>query len=275
MSDTKAEPYFIPMPPLSPLAKLARMGQYVRAYSNWVACCRLRWNVHRPTGETQVVRFRSGLQMRVRSGTPDIAVVSEVFFIGAYASAEKWIAAAQGPCCVLDLGANIGAFSLRCALARPDIFVHAYEPGPQNAQILRANVALNPSVRGRIEIFEEAAFGQTGMSYWRFDAANPGGSAMTDSPEGVPVQTRCFEEMLARCERPVALVKIDIEGSEYELLDATTREMWASVPAVMVELHDDPAGRATPEIWLRRMAEFGFVFRRREFTTLLLTRRPF
>ena len=72
------------------------------------------------------------------------------------------------------------------------------------------------------------------------------------------MQTRRFDEILARCKHPIALVKIDIEGSEYALLDGTTRETWEPVPAIMTELHDDPAGRATPESWLKRIAEFGF-----------------
>ena len=262
------------MAPLNPLVKLARMGQYVRAYSNWLACCRLRWNLSKPTGEMRTVHFRNGLKMQVREGTPDMSVVSEVFLIGAYASAEKVIAEINGPCSVVDLGANIGAFTLRCALVRPDAQIHAYEPGPQNARILAANIELNPALRDRIQFFEEAASDQTGTAYWHFDAENPGASSMTDSPQDVPVQTRRFDEILARCESPIALVKIDIEGSEYLLLDSTTRETWEPVPAVMVELHDDPAGHSSPENWLRRMAEFGFTHRRREFTTLLLTRKP-
>lgn len=274
MSKTESELYFIPMAPLNPLVKLARMGQYAQAYSNWVACCRLRWNSGKPTGKMRTVHFRSGLQMQVREGTPDMSVISEVFLIGAYASAEKIIANVKGPCSVVDLGANIGAFTLRCAFACPNAQVHAYEPGPQNARLLAANIELNPALRDRIQRFEEAASNQTGTAYWHFNEANPGASSMTESPQDVPVQTRRFDEILARCESPIALVKIDIEGSEYALLDATTRETWASIPAVMVELHDDPAGHSNPETWLRRMAEFGFTHRRREFTTLLLTRKP-
>ena len=275
MSDNEKEACFIPMAPLSPLAKIARIGQYLGAYSNWLECCRLRWNGGKPTGETRTVHFRNGLEMQVRVGTPDMSVISEVFLIGAYASAEKIISAMQGPCSVVDLGANIGAFSLRCARVRPDVSVHAYEPGPQNARILQASLELNPSLCDRVQLFEEAAGGKTGTAYWHFDEANPGGSVMSDSLRGVPAQARSFKEILARCPHPTALVKIDIEGSEYEMLHATTRETWASVPAVMVELHDDPAGSGTPETWLRRMAEFGFTHRKREFTTLLLTRKPF
>ena len=269
----EGEPFFIPMAPLSPMAKITRAAQYIGAYSNWVECCRLRWNSGSPTGETRRVRFRSGLQMQARVGTPDMSVISEVFLIGAYASAEKLIAAAQGPCCVVDLGANIGAFSLRCASARPDVIVHCYEPGPQNARVLQANIELNPALHDRVQLFEEAAAGQTGTAYWHFDADNPGGSAMSYSSQDVPVQTRRLGDITARCPHPIALIKIDIEGSEYELLDAVTRETWERIPAVMVELHDDPAGLGSPETWLKRMAEFGFTHRRREFTSLLLTRK--
>ena len=121
----------------NPMQKLVRAGQYVSKYTNWIECCRLRMAVGKPTGEMAVVHCRNGMQMQVRVGTPDIAVVSEVLLIGAYASAEKLIAAIKGPSSIVDLGGNIGSFGLRCAFASPDAYVHCYEPGPQNASVLQ------------------------------------------------------------------------------------------------------------------------------------------
>ena len=261
-----------PTEPSTLFQKLTKAGQYIRAYNNWMECWQLRRSVGKPTGEIRTIQYRNGLRMQVRAGTPDICILSEVLMSGAYASLEKIVTAAKKPCAVIDLGANIGAFTMRCAVADSGVHVYCYEPGPQNAQILQANITLNPKLSDRIHFYQEAAAGQTGTARWTFNEENPGGSALTHLPQGIAVQTRRLDEILARCNQPVALVKVDIEGSEYELLDSADKQTWVGIPAVMTELHDDPAGKATPAAWLNRMKEFGFTRQVREFSTLLLTR---
>lgn len=253
-------------------SKFQKAGQYISAFENWVTCLRLRQAVGSSTDRTQVVRLRNGLQMAVRVGTPDISILWEVLVSHAYASAEDLIRAVGGPCSVVDLGGNIGAFTLRCAHLSPSVHVQSYEPGPQNAAMLRRNLGLNPGPAARVTFYEEAAARQTGIAFWHFDAKNPGGSALTVSSEGLKVQTCSFRDILARCTHPVAFVKIDIEGSEYQLLDGTDKQDWEQAPAVLTELHPDPAQKSTPEEWLRRMADFGFTHQQREYSSLLLRR---
>lgn len=261
----------------SPLEQLRKVSQYVAGYENWLECLRLRRAVGVPREETRVVRFRSGLRMNVRVGTPDISILWEVLLGGAYASTERLIREAGGrACCVIDLGANIGAYTLRCALVPGDVEVHSYEPGPQNAALLRANLALNAGAGARVRFHEEAVAQTTGTAVWRFDAANPGGSSLLcgdGNGDGLSVRTVSFRDVLGRCgKRPIALVKIDIEGSEYGLLDGTEASDWETIPAVLTELHPDPAGRSTPDAWLRRMADLGFKNQQQEYSSVLLRR---
>lgn len=257
--------------PASAYDKARKVGQYARAYKNFLTCLRLRQRVGNPTGETQTVEFRNGLRMNVRVGTPDISILWEVLIGGAYASTEALIRAAGRPCSVLDLGANIGAFTLRCAGA-PGAHVHSYEPGPQNAAILRSSLDLNPALSPQVKFYEEAVARESGVAFWRFDAGNPGGSALTASAEGLEVKTCSFRDALQRCIHPIALVKIDIEGSEYALLEGTEKADWDRVPAVLTELHPDPSGTSSPDAWLKTMADFGFRRQQREYSSLLLRR---
>ena len=44
---------------------------------------------------------------------------------------------------LLDVGANLGCFSLTLARLRPSCIVHAFEPSPETLLRLKANVAMN------------------------------------------------------------------------------------------------------------------------------------
>jgi FkbM family methyltransferase len=243
-------------PPASNYEKLKKVNDYVSIFQNFYTCLRLR----------------NGIRMNVRSGTPDISVIWEVFKGGAYASTEGLVREAGAESAIIDLGANIGSYTLRCASLPENVEVHSYEPGPQNADVLRTNLALNPQIASRIHFFQEAVARTSGTAYWQFDAKDPGCSALSNADQGVEVKTVSFRDVLARCRRPLALVKIDIEGGEYGLLDGTEKSDWQGVPAVLAELHPDPAGASSPEKWLQRMNDYGFKKQQREFCTVALLR---
>ena len=254
------------------LSLYGRIWQYIAGFENWPTCLWLRYTIGRPSGARALVRLRNGLRFNVRVGTPDICILWEVFFGGAYRSAEDIVRDAQAGAVVFDLGGNIGAFALRMANEVPPIHVRSYEPGPQNASIFRENLDLNPQLRSRITLIEEAVSSASGTAQWRFDSENPGGSSLYGSGEAVTVKTRSIQEILRTCDSSIALLKIDIEGAEFDLLQGAVASDWRTVPAVYVEFHLDPSGRSTPAEWLHTMRSFGFVRHERQFSTILLQR---
>lgn len=249
-----------------------RVLQYIAGFENWLTCLHLRSMVGRPSKETRIVCLRNGLQMKVRVGTPDICILWEVFVGGAYKSAESLLGAGEANGTVVDLGGNIGAFAIRIAHSSPDITVHSYEPGPQNAEVFRENLQLNPKLAPRVKLFEEAASGFTGRSVWYFEPGNPGGSSLYGQGEGFAVSTASMGDILDRCETPLALLKMDIEGAEYAILEGTALEAWEAIPAMFVELHADPSQRSSPAEWLAEISHLGFSNQRTELSTILLSR---
>jgi len=247
-----------------------RLGQIVRAYANWPEVLR-ETLPGGPDGQL-MVRCRSGLRMMVRRGTSDMYIVSEGMAYGAYRSVNPILASGRGPRTVVDLGGHIGVFSLLCAQADPDVRVVVFEPGPDNIAMLRRNAELNPGVGSRIEAHEAAVGAGPGHAYWELDARDPSGSHIVEGGRGQRVELVGMKQIIAACPHPIACMKIDVEGGEYALLDGSDPEDWAGVPAVLVELHPDPAGVSSPERWLERMRELGFVERERHLETVVLTR---
>ncbi len=257
---------------MRPGDRLTRLLQQVRAYKNWLECLRIRKVTHSVSGAHLTVQFRDGFSMIIRDGTNDILILWEVLLSGAYASTDRLVKNAGGACSVIDLGTHIGTFTLRCARLPGVAAVQSYEPGPDNRALLEENLARHPALAKKVQVFAEAAGAETGEAFYHLDLYNAGASTVSAGGGEVPVSVRGFREIVARCPRPIAFVKIDIEGGEYAALRGSSPADWADIPAVMAELHEDPSGRSTPAAWLDDMAALGYTRQTREFTTVVLER---
>ena len=123
---------------------------------------------------------------------------------------------------VLDIGANVGCFSLVARHYFPKATIHAYEPNPVLAPILRNNLdSLG------IQYFAEAVGRRTAAV--RFESSSSGSlyGKVKPSPNG-RVSMVAIQQAIERLGGRVDLLKLDCEGSEWEILsdsDALQRVM--------------------------------------------------
>lgn len=91
----------------------------------------------------------------------------------------------------LDVGANVGFLSLLMAeQAGPSGRVLSVEPGPPFAERMRQNLALNPSLAGRVQIVQKGLSDQEGELHWNEDPVFPGNAWMlSSSGVSIPVTT--------------------------------------------------------------------------------------
>lgn len=122
---------------------------------------------------------------------------------------------------VLDLGANIGWFSVQAVLAGAE--VQAFEPVPAIAEILERNVArAMERGRGRAVVHRVAAGAQAGSARIALAPRNRGDNRVLDAGASRPADLVGAEELEIRVERvdalvegSVSLIKIDTQGSEW------------------------------------------------------------
>ncbi len=188
--------------------------------------------------------------------------------------AMQFLKSRPGQPLVLDLGGNIGLFSLLAARAHAAAQVYTYEPGPPNYRLFETNCLLKrAALAERIHLRKEAVAGRTCQTQWCFDDLNPGGSGLfATAGSKFPVQIRAFEEVVRGLPAPVDLVKIDIEGAEYSLLAETPREAWEKVGAISLELHDDPSGAVSQGQFLDQMRNLGFKIEEESVCSMFLHR---
>lgn len=136
---------------------------------------------------------------------------------------ERWLLGAldtEPMRTVLDVGANVGDWSLLAAAAFPQATIYSLEIVPRTAATLRERTA----AVSRIKAFDQGLAEHTGTMTVRF---NPGASAhttFTEYPhgwEGERIEARVLagdEFLAAQGLREVDLLKIDVEGAEHLVL---------------------------------------------------------
>jgi FkbM family methyltransferase len=251
--------------------KLLTALQIVRHIENWPTAWAMR--IARQGQGLRLLRFRNGLNLVCRGGTRDWDVVHELMFAKSYCYAFEYLSAVSQPTVILDLGGNIGLFSLLATQSNPQATVQVFEPGPPNLQILKINLLANPDLGKRIHLHREAVGGETESAKWFFDEANPGGSSLFGhGKSGFDVQMLAFAQVVGMLNGVISLVKIDIEGAEYDIVEKTPANVWQRIPAISLELHDDPKGETSKDQLLNQMRELGYRVQPERVCSFFLTR---
>ncbi len=147
----------------------------------------------------------------------------------------------------VDVGANVGYFSLLAARAvGADGQVVAIEAVSELAEAIRANALLNQL--DNISVVEAAASDTVGEVELML-AEHPGGATISaaDTPPDLVgrrrVRTVTIDGLVAAGDLPApAMVKIDVEGAEFPVLDGMADLLARHRPAVLCEFDSsDPA----------------------------------
>jgi FkbM family methyltransferase len=199
-----------------------------------------------PSVEAQTVRFRfRGKTFTVEAGhsSPLYETIAEVVDFDCYQlkqiEAQELLRGA-----IVDVGANIGVTAL-CFSEIAGRGVVCFEPVPENAARLRANLAANGVAN--VTVIESAISKVTGkISFWVPEHEDVGGRVTDVSGDGgrlLEVAGLDLETALSHVDGPIALLKVDCEGGEYDLLDQMTPRIVERVDALTFEIHDRGPGR--------------------------------
>ena len=161
----------------------------------------------------------------------------------------------------LDVGANIGFFSIVAAKQYPGMSVHAFEPHQSIYARLQRNIDLNHNPPN-LEIFPFALsnFSGSTMLYTASpEDFNQGVSSLGADMDGVRndisqnVQVRQIDEIYENSIRPVSVIKIDVQGFEPEVLRGGERTIRRFRPVIVLE-HNDKLFKSTSEAQLKKDA---------------------
>jgi FkbM family methyltransferase len=227
-----------------------RIAQTPRTFTNWPSVLIDMAREKIGSGpETLLFRTRAGLTIECPNQRGARVPIYEIFAEDCYHFDWFLAGLSERPLHVIDVGGQIGTFACRLAQLEPKATISTYEPSPTSAAVLRRNVERN-GFGDRVTVVQEALAASIGTA--ELDD-NQGGSGQNSlvSVRGnrvtTTVPTTTFDAAVAAAAGPVNIVKIDCEGGEYDLVEASSPESWASVERLVIEYHQ-VTGRSWGEL---------------------------
>jgi FkbM family methyltransferase len=144
----------------------------------------------------------------------------------------------------IDIGSNIGFFTLALSTARPGLRVIAFEPNPKNFRLFQANVHLNAFSNVTCEPIAMSDISGTAVLYLSPSDMSASLESDFENKPGpsVKVSTTTLDAYLAQ--RSLAgrlLIKVDVEGHEAAFFKGARRTISTLKPDIISEvtLHNE------------------------------------
>lgn len=234
--------------------KYRYVSDLIKNYSDWYKII-----IGRVAGKSpRSITLRNGIKI---SGGPksEISDLSdEIFFQKVYTPKFKSIKSGD---IVLDIGANIGVFSLFAAFNGAKRIV-SVEPLPANIKQIQKNFRLNKiDLPETIQMAVDGRTGKAKLYLGDIDSHNllfdrNYRNEKFDKHIMVPVITLSDilkKEKISR----IDFLKMDCEGSEGEIISSTPLSIWKKISKVAIEYHDGVSSLDHNEI-SRRLKKFGY-----------------
>ena len=141
----------------------------------------------------------------------------------------------------LDVGANIGIYSILATKTRNCLQVYAFEPLSEARELLTANLRINGTI-SQANISEVALSDNDGIATLHLPDPGHGlletsaslEAGFKDVVNTIQVATRTLDSM--KFSMPISVVKADIEGHEAAFLRGASRTLAADRPLVFAEM---------------------------------------
>ncbi len=176
----------------------------------------------------------------------------QIYFLGGYEEewCELWSELAATASTIFDVGANVGVYSLLAAQKRPMATIHSFEPTPTLAEAVSANAKLNGL--NNIVVNVVAVGQEHGQAFLHrcvgSTQSNEGMNFVSEATqddfdvatEVISLDDYCRDRGILS----VDLVKMDIEGSEYNaLLGSKALLQGKAIGCLLLELSEWAAQR--------------------------------
>lgn len=155
---------------------------------------------------------------------------------------------------IVDIGGNIGLFTLYGLERVPEARIVTLEPAPDSFERMSRHISQHEG-RQRATMLQQAFGGNSGTT--RIDLAAPSQFRRTGE-RGITVELVTLEQIVQQY-GPVDYLKIDAEGAEYPGLLNVPENVLRQVGSISLEFHPQESGALSdPKALVKRLTDSGF-----------------
>ena len=170
----------------------------------------------------------------------------------------------------LDIGANIGLFSLFVSRYFPSVQIHAFEPFCEHADRLQVTIQ-NAGIKN-ISVHQKCVGPRAGQLELHLHSLNSGGHSLREDQiadenrkPSVRVEMLALDDWAhAYAVKKIDVIKIDVQGAEWGVLEGSSQVIRNSSPVILVELDNRELLHDWPQVLTRleRVGLSGYQVRR-------------
>lgn len=191
-----------------------------------------------------------GTKLRMRSlRTTDFDIAWQIYWRGDYEAPQPLLNVQK----IVDLGANVGYSCMYWCKKYPECRVTALEPHPRHVGLMKENLARN-GMLDRVNVVAAAA-GSKERNLYLTDAQTS--SAVTAEASDLEIRVLDVFQISELALGSIDLLKIDIEGGEYELL-SDPRFAELNVRTLVIEWHNTPQYPDGKTWCIEKLQELGY-----------------
>lgn len=202
--------------------------------------------------EANLYTFRNGVKLNTREGV-DSSTIAVVFIKEDYGKIED-------NAIIVDIGANLGGFSVYAAYGKKQSRVYAYEPMPKNYDLLLENIKLN-HLEDRIIPYKLGIGSQSGKRQLFLGEGSPFHTLFPGTKKNASIEIevisleRVFQQnAMDNCD----LLKCDCEGAEFEILYGAPDHCLKKIKEIRLEYHNQDAQRGNIQALIPYLEKIGF-----------------
>jgi len=141
---------------------------------------------------------------------------------------------------VLDIGANVGAFTIQLLNNNSDVKVHAFEPNPFVFEHLSQNMSLNKIKDSRYSLINKGLAEQKATLNFYWNSNNSGGGSIRKDKKNTlqtEIEVLTIDDyVLENNIHDVIFIKIDVEGYEPQVIKGAKETITKQQPILFIEV---------------------------------------
>ena len=238
---------------------MRRVNNNIKNHSNWLAYYGYKYFGTKKHDFT--FKCRSGLEVNVPQRM--LQTYKECFFDETYFKGLPKNLINDSIKTVVDVGANVGYFSLFILNQYPKAKVYAYEPMPVNYALLNRYKSENTNFDFTVinEAVSKAEVQSITLNYQSSDSFTTAASVFeSDSQtDQLEVKTTNLKSIIDGNKLDkIDFLKLDCEGSEYAILYDATKEVLDKVSMMSIETHPGKTADESADALIQYLNKNGF-----------------